>query len=96
MARILAGRDIRRLIGTALMDADEQLINPNGIELRLGKHALFHSTGEDGELEAGKFLQVQRPRTPEGRKGNYILDSPTVLGNHLPKTTGESGIWTTK
>lgn len=58
MAKILADRDIRRLIGSVLIDADENLLNPNGIELRLGKHVLFHSTGEEKELAPGLFLKV--------------------------------------
>lgn len=58
MAKILADRDIRRLIGSVLVSADEQNINPNGIELRLGKHVLFHSTGEEKELGPGLFLKV--------------------------------------
>lgn len=58
MAKILADRDIRRLIGSVLVGADEKLSNPNGIELRLGKDVLFHSTGEDRELSPGHFLKV--------------------------------------
>jgi len=56
--RILADRDIRRLIGSVLVNADDKLINPNGIELRLGKDVVFHSTGEDAELGPGLFLKV--------------------------------------
>jgi deoxycytidine triphosphate deaminase len=63
MARILADRDIRRLIGRVLLDADEKLLNPNGIELRLGKHVRFHSTGEEKELGHGMFLQVNPGET---------------------------------
>jgi len=58
MAKILADKDIRKLIGYAILDADEKLLNPNGIELRLGKEVLFHSTGEEKELDTGKFLKV--------------------------------------
>jgi len=58
MARILADKEIRTLIGSVLMDADDELLNPNGIELRLGKHVLFHSTGEEKKLKDGDFLQV--------------------------------------
>jgi deoxycytidine triphosphate deaminase len=58
MAKILADRDIRKLIGTVLIDADEKHINPNGIELRLGKHVHFHSTGEEKELGEGLFIKV--------------------------------------
>ncbi len=59
MARILADKDIRRLIGTVLRDVDEKLINPNGLELRLGRHVLFHSTSEEAELDRGQFLKVR-------------------------------------
>jgi deoxycytidine triphosphate deaminase len=38
MAKMLADRDIRKLLGTVVLDADEERINPNGIEIRLGKH----------------------------------------------------------
>jgi deoxycytidine triphosphate deaminase len=58
MARILADKEIRGLIGSVFMDAEEHLLNPNGIELRLGKHVLFHSTGEERILESGNFLKV--------------------------------------
>lgn len=58
MATILADRDVRRIIGSVLLDADDELINPNGIELRLGRQVLFHSTGEERELEPGTFLKV--------------------------------------
>lgn len=58
MARILPDRDIRPILGKVLIDASEELLNPNGIELRLGRHVLFHSTGEERELSDGMFLRV--------------------------------------
>lgn len=58
MARILADKDIRKLLGTVILNADEQRINPNGIEIRLGKHVLFHSTDEEKELGPEMFLKV--------------------------------------
>jgi deoxycytidine triphosphate deaminase len=58
MAKILADRDIRRLLGIVILDADETRINPNGIEIRLGKHVLFQSTDEEKELAPDKFLKV--------------------------------------
>src|SRR2546425_6120995 len=63
MAKFLADRDIRKLIGTVLLNAEAERINPNGIELRLGKHVHFHSTGEEKELEAGLFLKVSPGET---------------------------------
>jgi len=58
VARILADKTIQSLLGSVLVNADAQLINPNGIELCLGKHVLFHSTGEEAELGEGLFLKV--------------------------------------
>ena len=58
MARILPDRYIRRLVGTVLVDANAQLINPNGIELRLGKHVIFRSTSEEAVLTQGQYLKV--------------------------------------
>jgi deoxycytidine triphosphate deaminase len=58
MARILADKDIRKLLGTVILDADEHGLNPNGIEIRLGKNVLFQSTDEDKELGPEMFLKV--------------------------------------
>jgi deoxycytidine triphosphate deaminase len=58
MARILADKDIRRLLGTVILNADEKRVNPNGIEIRLGKHVLFQSTDEEKELSPDMFLKV--------------------------------------
>lgn len=63
MDRILADKDIKRMIGRVLINADEKLLNPNGIELRLGKDVRFHSTGEEKELGPGMFLQVSPGET---------------------------------
>lgn len=63
MAKILADHEIKKLLGSALVDAEEQHINPNGIELRLGKHIRFHSTGEKRELSSGLFLKVSPGET---------------------------------
>ena len=63
MAQILADKDIKKLLGSVVLEADPQLINPNGIELRLGKHILFHSTGEEGELIPDCFLRVSPGET---------------------------------
>jgi len=41
-----------------ILNVDEQRINPNGIEIRLGKHVLFQSTDEEKELGVGSFLKV--------------------------------------
>ena len=59
MAKVLPDTEIRRLFGTVILDAEEGCLNPNGIEVRLGKHVLFHSTDEEMELGPGKFVKVR-------------------------------------
>ena len=58
MAKILADKEVRQLLGSVLIDAEEKLLNPNGIELRIGRHVLFHSTDEEREIGPGLFLKV--------------------------------------
>jgi deoxycytidine triphosphate deaminase len=59
MATVLSDRDIKGLIGSVIKDAEPSLINPNGIELRLGHRARFISTGEECEIPPGSFLQIR-------------------------------------
>ena len=63
VAKFLPDRVIRELLGTVLINADADLLNPNGIELRLGGDVLFHSTGEERTLEKGQFLKVNPGET---------------------------------
>jgi deoxycytidine triphosphate deaminase len=58
MARILSDREIKTLFGSVIQGGDEQLLNPNGIELRLGTHIKFLSTGEEREIPKGFFVKV--------------------------------------
>ena len=97
MANILADRDIKRLVGRVLVEADEKLLNPNGIELRLGKHVRFHSTGEEKELGLGMFLQVNPGETViissietidfTAETVHAILPNTMIMGLITPTTT---------
>lgn len=58
MARVIPDTEIQKLIGVVLLDADSGRINPNGIELRLGKLVHFQSTDEDKDIRPGNFLKV--------------------------------------
>lgn len=58
MAEILSDRQIKSLLGSVLIGAGEDQLNPNGIELRLGGEVAFHSTGEEKNLEEGDYLKV--------------------------------------
>ena len=52
MARFLPDTEIQKLLGDVIQGADASLINPNGIELRLGDEVRFISTGEIKEIAA--------------------------------------------
>lgn len=58
MPRFLPDTDIQKLLGDVIRDGDESLINPNGIELRLGSQARFISTGEIKEIPQDYFLKI--------------------------------------
>jgi len=63
MATILSDKQIKDLIGTVIVNGDENLVNPNSIELRLGKHVYFYSTEEECELSDGQFLKIKPGET---------------------------------
>jgi deoxycytidine triphosphate deaminase len=63
MAKILADRDIVRLLTDVIEDGDENLVNPNGIRLRLGSYVRFHTTGRHADLKGGDFLKVRPGET---------------------------------
>jgi deoxycytidine triphosphate deaminase len=56
--RVLADREIKKLLGSVIQGSEEALINPNGIELRLGEHVRFMSTGEIHTITAGSYLKI--------------------------------------
>jgi deoxycytidine triphosphate deaminase len=58
MAEILSDRQVKGLLGSVIQGADEKLLNPNGIELRLGDRIRFISTGEEKRIPAGHFVKV--------------------------------------
>lgn len=97
MAKILADKDIKKLIGTVLINADESYLNPNGIELRLGESIRFHSTGEEQELKEGQFLKVNPGETViissleqidfKAPTVNKIFPNNMLMGFITPTTT---------
>lgn len=58
MARILSDREIKSLLGSVILGGDKLLVNPNGIELRLGSRVRFLVTSEEREISDGGFLRV--------------------------------------
>ena len=58
MAKILPDKEIKKLMRTVLIGAEESQLNPNGVELRLGTKVKFQSTGEQKTIGNDKFLRV--------------------------------------
>jgi deoxycytidine triphosphate deaminase len=63
MARILADHEIKKILNLIIIGAEEKYMNPNGIELRLGKKVRFCFTEEEKELSSGSFLRVNPGET---------------------------------
>lgn len=85
MSKIIPDREIRKLIGSVLIDADENCLNPNGIELRLGKHVYFHSTDEHFELKSGQFLVIKPGENVIISSFEKIDFSEVTVHKHFPE-----------
>jgi deoxycytidine triphosphate deaminase len=59
MANVLPDREIKKLLGHAIIDGSESCIRINSYEVRLGHKAKFDSTGEEVEIPAGHFLEIE-------------------------------------
>lgn len=59
VATILPDREIRALLGTAIINGSPDCIRVNSYEVRLGHKAKFDSTGEEVEIPSGHFLQLE-------------------------------------
>jgi deoxycytidine triphosphate deaminase len=58
MATFLSDREIKKLLGDVIKGASENLVSPNGIELRLGNKVRFITTGEEKKIADGHFVKV--------------------------------------
>ncbi|MEM6999097.1 MAG: hypothetical protein AAF419_04600 [Pseudomonadota bacterium] len=84
MSKLLADRDIAKLIGTVLLDADERYLNPNGIELRLGKDVYFHSTTEQLELASDEYLEIHPGENVIISSLEQVDFTPETVAQHFP------------
>lgn len=97
MSKILADHDIKRIINKVILNADSKRINPNGIELRLGRSVYFHSTGEESELGSESFLKVSPGETViissfetidfRAKTVNEIFPNSSLMAFVTPTTT---------
>jgi deoxycytidine triphosphate deaminase len=85
MARTLADHELRKLLGTVLQNADDKLLNPNGIELRLGQSVRFLSTGEKKMIPEDGFIQVQPGETALIASLEKIDFSKQTVQRHFPR-----------
>ena len=85
MARTLADHELRKLLGTVIQNADDKLLNPNGIELRLGQSVRFLSTGERKTIPEDGFIQVQPGETALIASLEKIDFSKPTVQQHFPR-----------
>lgn len=85
MAEILSDKQIKDLLlGSVLIGAEEDQLNPNGIELRLGGKVFFEATGEEKDLEEGKYLKVTPGESVIITSLEKIDFSPETVENIFP------------
>lgn len=84
MAKILPDKEVRKLLGTVILNADEKRINPNGIEIRLGKYVLFHSTDEEKELGPDTFLKILPGETVTISSYEQFVFTKEAIGKVFP------------
>ncbi len=58
MARILPDREITSLLGKAILNGSEECVRVNSYEVRLGHKVRFDSTGEELEIPADHYLEI--------------------------------------
>jgi deoxycytidine triphosphate deaminase len=59
MANVLPDREIKALMGKAILGGSPDCIRVNSYEVRLGHKARFDSTGEQVEIPDGHFLEIE-------------------------------------
>jgi deoxycytidine triphosphate deaminase len=59
MANVLPDREIKALLGKAIIGGSPDCIRINSYEVRLGHKARFDSTGEQVEIPDGNFLEIE-------------------------------------
>ncbi|HKW18916.1 MAG TPA: hypothetical protein VJO35_15510 [Terriglobales bacterium] len=59
MAHVLPDREIKKLLGKAIIGGSEDCIRINSYEVRLGHCARFDSTGEEFEIPDGHYLEIE-------------------------------------
>lgn len=85
MARILSDREVKSLLGSVIQGSDPKLLNPNGLELRLGRKIKFISTGEEKEIPEGHFVKVSPGESAIIASLERLDFSRETVQKHFPK-----------
>ncbi len=89
MANVLPDREIKALLGKAIMGGSTDCIRVNSYEVRLGHKAHFDSTGEEVELPGGYFLEIE--------PGDFVavesLEVFDLSSNTLKELGKENGVF---
>jgi deoxycytidine triphosphate deaminase len=59
MAKVLPDREIKALLGKAIINGSPDCVRVQAYEVRLGRKARFDSTGEEVEIPENAFLEIQ-------------------------------------
>ncbi len=100
MANVLPDREIKALIGKAILGGSADCIRVNSYEVRLGHKARFDSTGEEVEVpdlgdhfKSGQRLSPENRPTELGRSGQFVCSNlpPLDEASHRQSATDTSG-----
>src|SRR5438132_10110045 len=84
MARKLSDREIANLLEDVIEGGSKELLNPNGIELRLGDHVRYLSTSEQMKVPPGHFIKVRPGETVMVNSLETLDFSKETVQRHFP------------
>jgi len=84
MAKILPDHEVQKLLGNVIIGGEKERLNPNGIEIRLGKRVIFNTTDEEKELGPGMFLKVTPGEGVTISSLEYFYFTKEAIGKVFP------------
>jgi deoxycytidine triphosphate deaminase len=84
MARKLSDREIGKLLEDVVQGGSKELLNPNGIELRLGDNVRYLSTSEQMKVPPGYFIRVRPGETVMVNSLETLDFSKQTVQKHFP------------
>jgi deoxycytidine triphosphate deaminase len=84
MARKLSDKEIENLLEDVIRGGSKDLLNPNGIELRLGDHVRYLSTSEQMKVPPGHFIKVRSGEMVMVNSLETLDFSKETIQKHFP------------